>query len=623
MSLFKDFGKNIGGIVKDAALNGVVQGVRQSEILNRYSGIFNDGEDVNIINGNVNEGNDNGNSLFPAIPGGLGGYLSMFNAASSLAGFFNNNGTDLLINTPPVSYNTLMPYDDNASQKFGGFGGDDKRVKLIDPNRNYVYDHNGVDDSDNYRLRLPQWGYADFVNERNIFIKNFTNGFADPGWLYFKIFFKFNTQHGLFGGILNTQSPEKALNGAYKYLEMCKQGVDNNPRYSSARLEDRQYALYKFTSLLSYINSNSPWFFKSIKNLNNASNPYLTDFSKDNKEIELEFAEDAIDMRISTLLSLYKFACFDDINCREIIPENLRKFDMLVVVFSTPLKPMHTPIMGERSNYKKINTQYTTGNDPMAQLEMINKDMMSFKLYNFMNCEIDYTNIGDYMPSNVTNDNPFQLGKNSMKIKYDRVYEYIRNEFTGDLLGSDAFYFIGGNINIIENTNYQNLTLASENYINSNINNILKGNTNFALGNLYGQSKSLYKSYTDHVIDKENTGTKFLTDYVKQKYKLIKGNSNLIESIGYSLLYKLLGNGMRYGTAPGIDGTGTVLNGQGQIGINSAVWQRKMNRLKYGPSEYSNREKRLNAEYTANMFDLKNYINNKAYNSISTASFIN
>ena len=80
---------------------------------------------------------------------------------------------------------------------------------------------------------------------------------------------------------------------------------------------------------------------------------------------------------------------------------------------------------------------------------------------------------------------------------------------------------------------------------------------------------------------------------------------------------------MRYGTAPGIDGTGTVLNGQGQIGINSAVWQRKMNRLKYGPSEYSNREKRLNAEYTANMFDLKNYINNKAYNSISTASFIN
>ena len=55
---------------------------------------------------------------------------------------------------------------------------------------------------------------------------------------------------------------------------------------------------------------------------------------------------------------------------------------------------------------------------------------MSFKLFNFLNCEFDKSTLGGTIPGDLTNDNPFQLGKNTIKINYDRMYEYTNNEFT-------------------------------------------------------------------------------------------------------------------------------------------------------------------------------------------------
>ena len=82
-------------------------------------------------------------------------------------------------------------------------------------NRNAKSNWNFSDyyDNQNYRLQLPLWGYDDFINERNLFLKGLGNNYAGPSWMYFKIFFNFNTMYGLFGSILNMKSPISSFIG--------------------------------------------------------------------------------------------------------------------------------------------------------------------------------------------------------------------------------------------------------------------------------------------------------------------------------------------------------------------------------------------------------------------------
>ena len=78
---------------------------------------------------------------------------------------------------------------------------------------------NGEDKySDMFTLKLPDWTYADFINERAIWQKGLSSVFDEPGWFYFKIFFHFDTNHGLFGGLLNYKELTMATNSAAKYL---------------------------------------------------------------------------------------------------------------------------------------------------------------------------------------------------------------------------------------------------------------------------------------------------------------------------------------------------------------------------------------------------------------------
>ena len=225
MSLFKDFTKNLGGIIADSALNGLVQGIRASEFIGRYGGVLGDERATYITDGgqNVSESIEQDNNIFSQL---------------------KNSYYDSFTNSVSLSANPEK-YIEANNNKLKGV------ATNIDQNREFNIDDN-LTESDKYVLRLPQWGYDDFINERNIFIKNFSTGFGDPGWMYFKVFFKFNTQHGLFGGLLNHANPELTLNGAYSYLSQC------SGRYKTAKLGDKATALRKFTNLLSYINSYSP-----------------------------------------------------------------------------------------------------------------------------------------------------------------------------------------------------------------------------------------------------------------------------------------------------------------------------------------------------------------------------
>lgn len=205
----------------------------------------------------------------------------------------------------------------------------------------------------------------------------------------------------------------------------------------------RKKSLIKFVRSLSYISSNAPWFFKAVKDVNNALNMNLNNLTAE-KSIEIECSEEATDLRLLTLMDFYKYAAYDAINQKEILPENLRKFDLDVVVFQSPIRYLQTStrdLKGRTTVYKNLNSANMT-------------DRMSFKLFSFQGCEIDYSTLNTMLPQTFSNQAPFQSSP-TFKIKYDRVYQHNQNEFAKVLFGDSGFLWSQNGIdnNIDETVN--------------------------------------------------------------------------------------------------------------------------------------------------------------------------
>ena len=262
-------------------------------------------------------------------------------------------------------------------------------------------------------IPIPRWGYKDFINERVSWQKSLDSLTGEPGWFYFKIFFKFDTNYGLFPGILGPglKSVYGSQNSAINYLNM----IDTNNSYRS----NIHYstALVKFVKTLSWINSFAPWFFKKITGMENAN--YL-DLNEINKEryIEIECSEDAVDMRLTTLMDLYRYFCYDHITQKEILPENLRKFDMSVVIFHTPLRYYHT-----------AGKSLTQGSFPYKSMHADEfSDRMSFRMVTFSGCEFDLASMTS-IPNELNNEKAFNIGQNRIKIRYNRAITTSLNEW--------------------------------------------------------------------------------------------------------------------------------------------------------------------------------------------------
>lgn len=289
------------------------------------------------------------------------------------------------------------------------------------------YDGSGIiasrdANTDQTLLDVPAWGYKDFINERVSFQKGLDSIATQPAWLYFKLFFKFDSSYGLLGGIMRSSDGNKfaANNTAIQYLT-------RNYGKSSDNMGARRKSLVKFVRSLSYISSYAPWFFKSVKDVNNALNMNLNNLTAE-KSIEIECSEEATDLRLLTLMDFYKYAAYDAINQKEILPENLRKFDLDIVVFQSPIRYLQTStrdLKGRTTLYKNLNAANMT-------------DRMSFKLFSFQGCEIDYSTLNTMLPQTFSNQAPFQSSP-TFKIKYDRVYQHNQNEFAKVLFGDSGF----------------------------------------------------------------------------------------------------------------------------------------------------------------------------------------
>ena len=339
-------------------------------------------------------------------------------------------------------------------------------------------------DSARLRIEFPDYGYDRYVNDIANWQKQRSTLGSDQGWFFFKVLFNFNTNYGLLGGIMQTIGtnsiryadneqnnnsddnlygpppiPENisstklaSTNTAIGYLASIRK------RYTHDLIEDRILALSKFAISLKDISLKTPWLIKSISGLNNINSTYANNLDKE-KSITIGLGEETLDSRLGTLIDLYKFSCFDQINCREIIPINLRKFEMSVLVYHMPIKYYDTKVLlSKEGSTKMTGKNFFKGILGMGEdLEFDGivdaktmspnsggdnfSNMMSFKLFTFLNCEIDTENLNEYYVDGITNDAPFKLGSNSLKIKYDRVYEHRMNEWIEAMFGSDGFQY--------------------------------------------------------------------------------------------------------------------------------------------------------------------------------------
>ena len=199
---------------------------------------------------------------------------------------------------------------------------------------NYVSYCNVIDDIRNFR-RAERKVYDD---DGKLLMDKF-RVFDTPGRKYFKVFFYFQNQDqdipGNDTGLLAPTWEVEDINdfnyyqynSAWSYLKM------NNEN-------ERAEQLKSFVELLSDISSKSPWYFQEVSGLDTALERKVMDrdfkFEEARQKISIKCLKDAVDDRIGTLLDLYRTVTWSWMMKREVLPANLRKFDMGIMIFNEP-----------------------------------------------------------------------------------------------------------------------------------------------------------------------------------------------------------------------------------------------------------------------------------------------
>lgn len=275
------------------------------------------------------------------------------------------------------------------------------------------------------------------------------NRLETPARLYFRIFFHFNTGHGL-------------LNTGYQFIDPDPERVayteDTNTAISylfTNGEHQRRQMLDDFVSLLSNINTYSPWYFQSIEGLQEAlqRSEYTGEFKIDEepRSITIKTLEDAYDNRISTLLDLYKAVAFSKIQHKEILPANLRRFDMSIYIINTPLAYVH---YGYGSKFDKDeaglnglparplperSSKDTTFEIPSYRewADGSSEIYSSAKLIELQGCEID-ANSAASAYTEVKSDEPFGMA-HEIKITFQDIIEQRYNDTLNRIIGDYIF----------------------------------------------------------------------------------------------------------------------------------------------------------------------------------------
>jgi len=140
--------------------------------------------------------------------------------------------------------------------------------------------------------------------------------FEDPTYLGFKLFFR-GINDSNHGGLLGAASNS---NSARYYLNQ----IGDTTRFKM---------LDTFVNLLQKINKEYPWYFQSITGLDECWKR-RAEIEKPEIKGQITIAcIESLDLRMSALVDLYRKATYDWVHKREVLTDNLRHFEMGVMVY--------------------------------------------------------------------------------------------------------------------------------------------------------------------------------------------------------------------------------------------------------------------------------------------------
>ena len=163
-----------------------------------------------------------------------------------------------------------------------------------------------------------------FQDNIGIFRRGFydTPGTEEPTFLTFSIDFNYYSILDSNLGIMSSPLFDvNTKNGAYQYL------IARGYNYQAD-------SLLRFLNKIRDISENHPWFFQSISGLDTLWSAY-TDMTKPfkgkDKTINIDTLE-SLDLSITYLADMYRRAMYDSKYMREIVPENLRRFQVDIYI---------------------------------------------------------------------------------------------------------------------------------------------------------------------------------------------------------------------------------------------------------------------------------------------------
>lgn len=326
--------------------------------------------------------------------------------------------------------------------------------------------------------------YKQFLLDRMNFLKSGTkngdafNLYDSQSHLYFKIFFDFNynlgdNPAGKRGLLYLPYEPDsdnmdmvgkessdinelgKLLNAdtAWNYLQL------NGER-------ERAYKLMKFVKLLSDISTKSPWYFTSVSGLETALTReqfgnHEFKIEEESKKITIKCLPDAYDNRIGTLIDLYRNIVWSHSSKREIVPANLRKFDMSIYIFSDTIGSMHgvtnnsTEAIDENNlrdttrdtanpenpNLYKVNLDANASID-VGEIDKLNgaptRYIVGHKYIEFHNCEFNF-NSSSSGYGEISNSEGYSP-EYTIEISFDNAYEQRYDEIFDMIIGDFIEY---------------------------------------------------------------------------------------------------------------------------------------------------------------------------------------
>ena len=220
-------------------------------------------------------------------------------------------------------------------------------------------------------------------------------------------------------------------NSAWSYLK-------NN--YENERAD----TLQQFINLLSQISSESPWYFNQVSGVDEALNRENWEVQEDRKKITINCLDDSVDHRIESLLSMYRSIVWSHVRKCEVLPANLRKFDMGLFVFSgyiqglagSPADP--TPSTGKK---QMVGIKQPKDWNPIGGNDL----SANYKYIEFHNCEISLDSLSSGY-SDLNNGEGIHQAYN-IDIYFDDCYEKTFNPFLlkefGDFFLWDTWTSVG------------------------------------------------------------------------------------------------------------------------------------------------------------------------------------